>query len=96
MFDPPGKVVVINLDLPLAGIEYYTDLPVYTTHLTIQTRGKSSVKVCFTAGESNTKYFTLKYGGCYSDQFLRASQKIYAQGTQDGEVLEIIAWCNPS
>ncbi len=96
MIEAPGKACIINLALPTAGVEYSVALPSYTTHLTIQARGKSSVKVCFTAGESNTNYFTIKYGGCYSDQFIRAAQRIYAQSTQDGETLEIIAWVNPS
>ena len=95
MFDAPGKVYVLNLPLPLAGQEYSVQIPPYTSHITVQARGKSSVKVCFTAGESDINYFTIKYGGCYSDQILKANIKIYATGTQDGETLEIIAWCNP-
>lgn len=88
----PGKSNIFNLSMPTANTEYSLVLPVYTTHLTIQARGNASVKICFTAGESGSTYFTIKAGGCYYDQNIRANKTLYAQSSADNEVLEVVCW----
>lgn len=88
----PGKLTILNLTLTEANTEYSVSLPQNTTHLTIQARGSGSVKICFSAGESGTNYFSIKTNGCYYDQNIRANKTLFAQSPNAGEVLEVVAW----
>jgi hypothetical protein len=91
-----GKVTILNLALESKSVAYTIALPENTTQLALQPRGNASVSIYFSPGGDGAHYFTVKTGGCYYDQNIRANQTITAQATIDSEVLEIIAWSDPS
>ena len=76
-----------------AVTEYSQALPANTRKFLVRCRGAYTIHVCFTSGESGTKYVTVPSGQTYwEDQINAVSLTLYVQCTTAAQVCEIIAW----
>lgn len=91
--DRPVQLQIINQTLTLANTEYGISLPANTIHLEFKTRGSGTLQFSFVAGETNTKYVTLKSGSTYSIREVSLTGKtLYVQSPTAGVVVEVLAW----
>jgi hypothetical protein len=84
---------ITNVTLGVAGTETAIALPADTVEYKVRARGTSRLQVSYTAGQSDTTYWTVPMGGCYFEERLAAgSRTLYLQATKDNEVIEIVSW----
>ena len=89
----PGTPAVYNVTMTNAATEYSQALPANTGKLMIKCRGAYAIQVCFTSGESGTKYITVPANQSYwEDGITAASLTLYFQCGTAGQVAEIVAW----
>ena len=90
----PTQPVIINKTLGLTGVETSQVLPNSIVDLIIRLRDTTKiVKLAFTALQSGTNYFTLdvNHPSLRFEDIFASNLTIYAQGTTDSVVLEIMA-----
>jgi hypothetical protein len=86
---------VINKALTNGNEEYNVELPISFSRFTLQARTAADVKLCYTVGESGSKYITVKSGSSYSEDSVGSvdtPHKLYMQSASAGTVVEIIIW----
>lgn len=83
---------IFNVSLPLAATEVSQALPASTKNFILRARGKSSVQIAYTVGQSGTTYVTIPPGGVYEDKNFYTSQTLYIQSNKAGETVELIAF----
>jgi len=89
----PGTPAVYNVTMTNAATEYSQALPANTRKFLLKCRGVYAIQVCFTSGESGTKYVTVPANQTYSeDQINAATLTLYFQCATAAQVAEIIAW----
>lgn len=90
----PVKPLIISYTLGLTGVENSQVIPNNTVDLKIRLRDVTKIaKIAFVATESATNYFTLDANHpslIFEDVFF-SDVTIYAQGTTDNVVLEVLA-----
>jgi hypothetical protein len=65
------KPKIFNTIISIANFEYNQNLPIGTLKFLIQSRNsKVDLKLCFTKGESNSKYITLFGGSAYYEDMV--------------------------
>ena len=90
----PTRPTIINKTLGLTGVETTQVLPNNIVDLIIRLRDTTKiVKLAFTATESGTNYFTLdaNHPSLRFEDIFASGLTIYAQGTTDSVVIEIMA-----
>lgn len=81
-----------NIDCTLAATQYSQALPAGTRKFTIKARG-GDLKVCFTTGETATKYILLTDGQSLTeDQVKLTGKTLYFESPTAGADAEIVAW----
>ena len=89
MIAAPGKVLVTNLDLPVAGDIYFFDVPENTCHFTAIARNKSIIKLSY---DDQHEYITVPAGCGYYDTNLKYNGAISFISSAPNETVEIVCW----
>lgn len=87
----PSKYRITNLSLTSEGTRYYTAIPPGTGAIQVQSRPAADCMIYFDTVD-NGIYYTLKSGAVLNVTPISADTTIYAQGTEENQVLEILYW----
>lgn len=86
--------LIFNVPCPLANTEYSQALPEKTKQFLIKVRdGQAIMKIAFSPGESDTKFFTVHPGANHLQLDVSMSSKtVYFTLSKPDKVVEILAW----
>jgi hypothetical protein len=93
----PQDPIIYNIPIPLAGVETSQLLPDKTQRFLIKVRdAKSSFRLAFAAGFTNTNYIKVLQGCTYnSDEINPTGLTLYFQTAKAATVMEILVWLRP-
>lgn len=83
---------IFNVSATIAGTEYNQALPANCKSFVIKARNRSTVRLAFSNGDTNTVYLTLKPGVSYEDKNFYSNQTLYFQADKPNEIIEILAY----
>lgn len=89
---PDTTVTIFNLNIPTANIEVSQIMPVNTKGFLVRSRNRSTLKIAYNLGDTNTQYLTLKPGAVYDDKNYYSTLTVYFQSSANGETVEIVAY----
>lgn len=87
-----GGPVIVNLVLTEANTEYSYALGPYVKKFLLQARGTDDLQLAFVAGESNSKFFTLKGSAVYFEDHIFGPITLYLQSASVGSIVEIVMY----
>lgn len=89
-----GVPSVDNVIAVISGTEYFYDIPIGATKLTIRSREKAKLQIAFQVGQTNTTFLTIPRGSSYTIDYIQTSvsQRLYFQSNINNDVLEILYW----
>lgn len=83
---------IYNVALGPANTEQSQALPANCKGFLIKTRGRATLKLAFTSGQSGTNYVSLARNAVHTDSFMSTAVTLYFQSPQTSDVVEIIAY----
>lgn len=83
---------IFNVNIISAGVEQSQALPANTKRFIIRSRNNAQLRLAYTTGGTSSSYLTIPRGNSFEDEEYYASQTIYFQSTQPGDVIEIVAY----
>jgi hypothetical protein len=86
-----GSPTIYNVSLGPVSTEQSQALPANTKQFMVKSRGQSLLQIAFSSGQSGTNYITIQPNAVFSTSGLFASQTVYFQSPQTGDVVEIMA-----
>lgn len=85
------NIKITNFDLPLANTEYAFPLSTNCKAIEIAPRGRATLKISFTEGESGTNYKTIHRNTSWDiSGFSFSSKTMYIQSNLADEIAEIV------
>lgn len=83
---------IFNVSLGPANTEQSQALPANCKGFIIRTRGLARLKLSYTALQSGTLFVSISRNSSFVDNNFYASQTLYFQSPQTGDVVEIVAY----
>lgn len=87
-----GTPQINNILLPVAHTEHVISVPGHTKKIMLQARKFVELKVAFAAGQSGTKFFTIRSGGCYFEDNVHGPFIMAIQSEEDNTIIEYVTW----
>jgi hypothetical protein len=84
---------IVNTPMPSAT-EYVITIPLTAKEFVLRMRGNTGIQLGVAAGDTATKFFTVRPGSFYSQDGLKlpANLQLFVRPTRPGDILELLYW----